>query len=113
MFDVGPGGDNRTKHHQAKREKRKTGHRATEPQHFSVGNEDDGQVLENGVDRDRQELERLRTGVNHTDQEQSDRKPYIVGSCKMTASFISASSRNVAAEKGHIHFLASSALKSR
>ena len=79
MFDIGPRGDDGAEHHQTKGEKGKTRHRTTEPQHLSVRNEDDSQVLEDGVNGDREELKRLGAGVNHTDQKQSNREPYVTG----------------------------------
>ena len=42
--------------HQAKREERHASDRTTKPEHFSVGNEYDGQILEYRVDWDRQKL---------------------------------------------------------
>lgn len=79
MFYIGPCGDDGAEHHQTKGEKGKTRHRTTEPQHLSVRNEDDSQVLEDGVNGDREELKRLGTGVDHTNQKQSNREPYITG----------------------------------
>lgn len=76
ISDVGPRGDNRTKHHQAKREKRQASNGATKPQHLSVRDKNDSQVLEDGVDGNREELKSLGTGVDHTDQKQSNREPY-------------------------------------
>lgn len=43
-------------HHDSKAEKHHWGDLASEPKHFSVGNEDNGQVLEDRIDRDAQEL---------------------------------------------------------
>ena len=115
MFDISPRGDDGAEHHQTKGEKRKTRHRATEPQHFSVCNEDDSQVFENGVDGDREELKRLGASVDHTNQKQSNREPYITGHM-LDDCFQHSHSRarqEFAHHQGHIHFLASSALKLR
>jgi len=50
-------------HHDDKAEKHDRGDLAAEPEHFAVGNEDDGQVLEDGIDRNAQELETIFRGT--------------------------------------------------
>lgn len=47
----------------------------SEPDDLSVGDQDDGQVLEDRVNRDRQVLKRFRTGVDDRDQQGRDREP--------------------------------------
>lgn len=76
MFDVGPGCNDGAQNHQSKGEQGKTSDRATKPQHLSVRDENDCQILEDGVHRDRQELESLGTRVDHANQQQRNRKPY-------------------------------------
>lgn len=75
MLDVSPGGNQRTEHHQAEGEESQRGDRATEPKDLAIGDQDNGQVLEDGIDRDRKELKGLGAGVNHADQQKSDREP--------------------------------------
>jgi hypothetical protein len=50
-------------YHDKKAEKHDRSDLAAEPEHFTVGNEDDGQVLEDGVDRNAQELETIFRGA--------------------------------------------------
>ncbi len=57
-------GYHRAEHHQAEREQRHVRHAPAEPQHLAVRDHDDGQVLEDGVHRHRQELERLGPRVD-------------------------------------------------
>jgi hypothetical protein len=75
-LDIRPGGDDRAEHHEAEREKRERADAAAEPEYFSVGDDNDGKVLEDGVDWHRQKLERLCACVDHGDEEDRDRKPY-------------------------------------
>lgn len=77
MLNVGPCGDDGAHNHESKGEQGKTGDGATEPEHLTVGNEDNRQVLENGVYRNRKKLEGLGASVDHADQKQGDGKPYI------------------------------------
>lgn len=69
MLDIGPRGDERTEDHETEREKGESRDGATEPQDFSIGNQDDGQVLEDGVHRNGEILKRLGAGVDHANQE--------------------------------------------
>lgn len=48
---------------------------ASKPNDFAVRNQDDGQVFENGVDGDAQELERFGSSVNDRYEECRDGKP--------------------------------------
>jgi hypothetical protein len=52
MLNVGPCSNKRREDHQTKGEEGKGCHAAAEPEDFAVGNEDDGQVFEDGVDGD-------------------------------------------------------------
>lgn len=53
------------------------GHRSSKEQNLTVCNEDDGQVLEHGVHWDGQELQGLRTGVDHQHEQNRDRSPVL------------------------------------
>ena len=66
-LDVRPGRDHGREHHEPEGEESHPGDAAAKPEHFAVRDEDDGQVLEDGVDGDREELERFRRGVDHAD----------------------------------------------
>lgn len=103
MLDVCPSCNNGAENHEAEREE---GHSrdtaASKPQHLSVGGDNNGHVLEDSVDRDRKVLEGLGSGIDQCNEEQRDREPF---------SAISIASILCAME--HIHFLASSSLKSR
>ena len=50
---VAVGGDDGREHHEDEGAERHRGHLAAEPQDLAVGDQDDGQVLEDGVDRNR------------------------------------------------------------
>jgi hypothetical protein len=76
MLNVGPGGDNGAENHQAEGKESHVGDGATEPEDLTIGDEDDGQVLEDGVDGDGEELESLGAGVDHADQQKGNREPY-------------------------------------
>jgi hypothetical protein len=75
MLDIGPSGNDGAEDHQAKGEKCHRRHRSTEPKHFAVCNQNDGQILEDRVYGDREESQRLRARVDHTDEEERDREP--------------------------------------
>ena len=75
MLNVGPGGNDGADNHQTEREQGHSSHGAAEPQDLTVGDEDDGQVLENGVHGDRKKLEGLGAGIDHANEEESDREP--------------------------------------
>lgn len=75
VLDVGPGGNQGGKHHQTEREEGHAGDAAAKPENLAICDENDGQVLEDGVDRDGQELEGLGRGVDHADQKERDGEP--------------------------------------
>lgn len=76
MLNIGPSSNNRTGDHQSEREQSQTGDsRTTKPEDLSVGDQDDGQVLEDGVDGNREKLQSLGTGEDHADKEKSNREP--------------------------------------
>lgn len=67
-LDIGPRSNDGAKHHQAEGEQGQGGDAATEPEHLSVRDNDDCQVLEDGVDRHGEELQGLGARVNHADE---------------------------------------------
>jgi len=75
VLDVRPGGNQGTEHHKAEGEESQRGDRATEPKDLAVSDQDNSQVLEDGIDGDRKELKGLGAGVDHADQQKSDREP--------------------------------------
>lgn len=77
VLNVGPGGDDGGEDHEAEGEEGGWGDRAAEPEDLAVGNDDDGQVLEDGVDWDGKELEGFGGGVDHADEEEGDWKPWV------------------------------------
>lgn len=76
MLNIGPSSNNGTGDHQSEGEQSETGNsRTTKPEDFSVSDQNDGQVLEDGVDGDREELQGLGAGEDHSDKEKSDGEP--------------------------------------
>lgn len=75
VLDVCPSCDHRTENHEAEGEKRNAGHGAAKPENLAVGNQNDGEIFEDGVDRDREELESFGAGVNHDDESEGYGKP--------------------------------------
>ena len=61
------GGDDGGENHEDEGAERHWGDLTAKPQDLAVGDQDDGQVLENGVDWDGQVLQGLRGGVDHED----------------------------------------------
>lgn len=68
MLDIGPGCDYGAENHQPEREQGHSAHRPSEPQDFPVCDKDDGQILKDGIDRNREELKRFRAGVNRANE---------------------------------------------
>ena len=56
VVNVGPGGDDGRTDHEEERDEGETGDVSAEPDDLAVCDQDDGQVLEDGVDGDREEL---------------------------------------------------------
>jgi len=75
VFDVSPGGNEGAENHETEREQGHSSHGAAKPQDLTVGDKDDGQVLEDSVYWNGKELERLGAGINHANKEESDREP--------------------------------------
>lgn len=68
MLDVGPGCNHGAEDHQAEGEQGHSAHRPSEPQDFPVCDKDDGQILEDGIDGNREELKRFRASVNRANE---------------------------------------------
>lgn len=101
MLNISPGRNNGAEHHQSEGEESHWCYGTAKPQHFSVCDKDDSQVLEDGVYRDREELERPRACIDHTDEEDRDWEPWFCQSNEYLSRYVSP-----------IHFFASSLLKS-
>lgn len=55
-------------YHECKAEEHHWGDFAPEPQYLTIGNQDNGQILEDGIERDAQVLQALASSVDHGDQ---------------------------------------------
>lgn len=75
MLNVGPGGDDATHDHEAEGEQSHRSDRPAEPQDLAVRDQDDGQVLEDGIDGNGEELQRLAACVDHANEAQRDGEP--------------------------------------
>jgi hypothetical protein len=102
VLNISPRSHDGAEHHQTEREQGQGRDGAAEPEHFSIRNYDDCQVLEDGVDGDREELEGPGARIDHADEEERDGEPCrgISTVCAVKMSL-------------DVHFLASSLLKSR
>lgn len=65
MFDISPRGNERARDHKTEREEDHVGDGATEPEDLAICDQDDGQILEDRIHGDRQELKGLRSGIDH------------------------------------------------
>lgn len=63
--------------HQEERTQNHVGDLSTEPQDLTVSDQDDGQVLEDSVDRDRQALQSSGASVDHGNKHKNDRHPLL------------------------------------
>jgi len=75
-LDIGPGGDDGGEDHEAEGDKGHGGDGPAEPEDFAVGDQDNGEVLEDGVDGDGEELQGFGAGVDHADEEEGDGEPW-------------------------------------
>lgn len=73
--DIGPRSDDRAENHQAEAQQGHAGDGATEPEHFTVCDKNNCQVLKDGVDRDAEELQCFAASVDHADEQERDREP--------------------------------------
>jgi hypothetical protein len=69
VLDISPGGNQGAEDHQTEGEQGQISDGATEPEDLSIGDQDDGQILEDRVNGNGEELESLGAGVDHADQE--------------------------------------------
>ena len=74
-LDIGPSSNDGTEDHQTEGEQSHGGDAAAEPEDLTVGDDNDGQVLEDGVHGNGEELERLGAGIDHAHEQQRDREP--------------------------------------
>lgn len=77
MADVGPCGDDGGQNHQPEGEERHAGDCAAEPQHLTVRDQDDGQVLKDGVHGDGEVFDGPSGGVDHADEQKGNGKPFL------------------------------------
>lgn len=75
MLDIRPSSNDGAENHKPEGEKGRGCDASSEPQNFSVCNDNGGQVLENRVDWDGKELEGFGTSIDHTNEEEGDGKP--------------------------------------
>lgn len=52
MLDISPGSNERAENHETEREQGEVSDGATEPENLSIGDQDNGQVLEDSIDGD-------------------------------------------------------------
>nr|POE56643.1 hypothetical protein CFP56_33615 [Quercus suber] len=76
MLNVTPRSDHAADDHQTEGQKSHWRDTAAEPQHLAVGDQDDGQILEDGVDGDAEVLQSLGGCVDHADEEKCDGSPF-------------------------------------
>ena len=75
MLDISPSSNYRAENHKPECEKSGCCDASSEPQNLSICSDNDGQVLEDRVDRDREELKGFGAGIDHTDEEKGDGEP--------------------------------------
>ena len=78
MLNIRPGRNDRAGNHQSEGKEGHWRDGTSEPQNLSICDQDDCEILEYSVNRDREELKRLGAGVNHADEKEGDGKPYAV-----------------------------------
>jgi hypothetical protein len=77
-LDVGPGRDDGAEDDEAKGQQHERGHAPAEPQDLAVGDDDDGQVLEDGEDGHREELQGLVARVDLAHEQDRDGEPWFI-----------------------------------
>jgi hypothetical protein len=75
MTDICPCCDDGREYHEAEGKECHTGHGTAKPEDFTVGDENNCQVLEDGVDGDGKVFERPGRGIDHANEEEGDGKP--------------------------------------
>jgi hypothetical protein len=76
VLNICPGCDDGAEDHQSERKESHGRDSTTEPKNLSVCDQDDGKVLEDSIDGNREKLEGPGARVDHTDEEKRDGKPY-------------------------------------
>jgi len=74
-LDISPSGNDGAEHHQAEGQKSQRGNTAAEPEDLTISNDDNGQVLEDGVHGNGKELEGLGAGIDHAHEKQRNGEP--------------------------------------
>lgn len=87
MGDVGPSRNDGAEDHKAEAQQGHAGDRSAEPEHLAVCDQNNCQVLEDGVDGDAEELEGLATGVDHANEQEGDGEPFPRLVCVEVAEF--------------------------
>ena len=78
MLNIGPSSNNGTGDHQSERKQSETcNSRTAKPEDFPISDQNDGQVIEDGVDGNREELQGLGAGEDHSDKEKSNGEPWM------------------------------------
>lgn len=103
VLDICPSGDDGADYHQSEGEESHGRDGAAKPEDLAICNQNDGQVLEDGVYWNGEELEGFGAGVDHANEEERDGEPYCQVSTHARHTF----------QEERLHFLASSVLKSR
>lgn len=83
--NVRPGSNDRRSDHEEEGDEGKASDVTAKPENLSVGDKNDGEVLENGVDGDGEELEGLGSRVDDSDEEEGDWEPSF-GICPVKVS---------------------------
>ena len=74
--DVRPCSNDRAEDHQAEAQQGHACNGSSKPQHLAVCDQNNRQILEDGVDGDAEELQGLAAGVDHADQQEGDGEPF-------------------------------------
>ena len=75
VLDIAPRRDDGGEHDESEGEERHGRDAAAEPEDLAVGDQDDGQVLEDGVDGDGEVFDCPGCCVDHGDEEEGDGEP--------------------------------------
>jgi hypothetical protein len=77
VLDIGPSSNDGAEYHHAEGQQGHGRDRAAKPQDLTVGDDNDGQVLEDGVDWDGEILQGLGSGVDHANEQERDWEPFL------------------------------------
>lgn len=75
-LDISPGSNHRAQNHETERREGDGCDGTTKPENLAIGNGDDGQVLEDGVDRHGEVLQSLGACVDHTNEDERNWVPW-------------------------------------